>query len=63
MTDGQGMGGGVYAILAIVVVLLIVIILFLTGTLGGRQPDTGPDLEIDIDVPETPQPQAPQPGN
>jgi hypothetical protein len=61
MVDGRGTGGGVYAILTIVVVLLVVIILFLTGTLGGRQADTGPDLEIDIQVPQAPE--APQPGN
>jgi hypothetical protein len=62
MADGRGTGAGMYAILTIVVVLLIVIILFLTGTLGGRQPDTGPDLEIDIQTSEVPEPPA-QPGN
>jgi uncharacterized membrane protein len=63
MANGRGSGaGGVYAILVVVVILLVVIILFMTGALGGGgQRDTGPSLDVDIQVPETPQ--APRPGN
>lgn len=59
MANGRdGGGGGVYAILVIVVVLLVVIILFMTGTLGGgRQADTGPDLDVRVETPEAPSPQ------
>jgi hypothetical protein len=50
-----------YAMLVVVVILLLLIILFLTGTFGGRQAEPGPQLDIDIQVPQTPD--APRPGN
>ncbi|CAN5741719.1 MAG: hypothetical protein M3418_03665 [Gemmatimonadota bacterium] len=57
MANGRGGSGGIYAILVVVVILLVVIILFMTGTFGGRQQDTGPDLDVRIETPEVPRPQ------
>jgi hypothetical protein len=55
MANGRdGATGGVYAILVVVVILLVVIILFMTGALGGRQADPGPQLDIEIQAPQTP---------
>ncbi len=61
MANGRGDSGGIYAILVVVVILLVLIILFMTGTLGGRQEDPGPDLDVRIQTPEVPQPERPRP--
>jgi hypothetical protein len=61
MANGRDGSGGATIILAIVVVLLVVVVLWVTGVFGGRQADTGTDMDIRIETPEAPQ--TPSPGN
>jgi hypothetical protein len=58
MANGRDGGSGAAIILAVVVVLLVVVVLWVTGVFGGRQADTGTDINVDINTPT-----APRPGN